>query len=281
MSNILIIYHGGCTDGFGAAYAANAKFGDGAEYYAAIHGDDALPDVTGKVVYILDFSYKREIIERMAEQAADIIILDHHESARDDIEPLIQNGTIKGQFDMTRSGAMMAWVYFHPYAYIPRLIAYIQDRDLFQHRLIDTHEVSAALRSYPMSFHVWSELMTKSRTDELRSEGKHILRYHSARVKELVSRHYIVEFDGHSVPVVNCPWFLASDVGAELAKDYPFSITFTRDVDVVRISLRSNGNYNVSRLAVKHGGGGHPGAAGFTISAGKVCPWSAGAKHGW
>lgn len=280
MSNILVIYHGNCDDGFGAAYAAWKKFGDQAEYFPGIYGEDA-PDVTGKIVYMLDFSYKREVLERMSEQAADIVILDHHKSAKEDLEPLIQNGTVKGQFDMTRSGAMMAWVYFHPGQYIPRLIAYIQDRDLWQHRLKSSREVSIALRSYPKEFDVWSDLMADRRTGELMEEGRHVLRAHDMTVQSIASNHYLVDFGGCEVLIANCPWAFASDVGAELAKDRPYSITFTRETDVVRVSLRSSGDYDVSELALAYGGGGHANAAGFTLSASKPCPWFAGAKHGW
>ena len=56
-SNVLILRHGNCSDGAGAAYAAWKKFGDSAEY-VEVHYGNPPPDVTGREVYILDFSYK-------------------------------------------------------------------------------------------------------------------------------------------------------------------------------------------------------------------------------
>ena len=60
-----VIYHKGCTDGFGAAYAAWKILGDKATYHAAAYGDSP-PDVTGKSVAIVDFSYKNDVIKKIA-----------------------------------------------------------------------------------------------------------------------------------------------------------------------------------------------------------------------
>lgn len=62
----LCIYHGpGCLDGFGAAWAVWSRWGDDVEYRAANYGQ-APPDVTGKAVLIVDFSYPLETLRAMA-----------------------------------------------------------------------------------------------------------------------------------------------------------------------------------------------------------------------
>ena len=53
----VVIYHANCNDGFGAAYGAWKLLGNRAEYFACKHGD-APPDVKGKRVVILDFSFE-------------------------------------------------------------------------------------------------------------------------------------------------------------------------------------------------------------------------------
>lgn len=50
----ICIYHGGCADGFTAAWAVWKRWPD-VEFVAGIHGDPP-PDVTGKHVLIVDFS---------------------------------------------------------------------------------------------------------------------------------------------------------------------------------------------------------------------------------
>ena len=66
----LCIYHHGCTDGFAAAWAVRKHYGDGeVEFHPGIYGE-APPDVTGRVVILVDFSYKRPVLVAMVEQAA-------------------------------------------------------------------------------------------------------------------------------------------------------------------------------------------------------------------
>lgn len=60
---ILCIYHGNCTDGFGAAWAMRHHHKVPIEFYPAVYGKEP-PDVRGRCVYMLDFSYKRGIMAR-------------------------------------------------------------------------------------------------------------------------------------------------------------------------------------------------------------------------
>ena len=60
----VVIYHADCTDGFGAAYSAWKQLGNRAEYYPCKHGTPP-PDVAGKNVVILDFSYGNQITKNM------------------------------------------------------------------------------------------------------------------------------------------------------------------------------------------------------------------------
>ena len=80
----LCIYHGNCADGFGAAYAVWKRYGEAVEFYPGVYQQDP-PDVTGRDVIMVDFSYKRPVIEQMAQDANSILILDHHKSAEEDL----------------------------------------------------------------------------------------------------------------------------------------------------------------------------------------------------
>ena len=80
--NPLVIYHGGCPDGFCAAWVAHRCYvenGQTPELYAARYGDDP-PDVVGREVLIVDFSYPRNVLESMAQQAKSIRLFDHHKT---------------------------------------------------------------------------------------------------------------------------------------------------------------------------------------------------------
>ncbi len=76
----LCIYHKNCSDGFGAALAVK-QYCDlnnfDCEFIAAQHGDEA-PDVSNKHVFIVDFSYSREVILKLEQAAQSLLVIDHH-----------------------------------------------------------------------------------------------------------------------------------------------------------------------------------------------------------
>ncbi len=257
----LIIYHAACADGFGAAWSAWKKFGDAAEYFPAHHGSEA-PDVTGRIVSIVDFSYKRSVLVRMHAQAESLIVLDHHKSAEEDLK-----GLDFAHFDLDSSGAMLAWRHWHSEVEVPELIAYVQDKDLWNWDLDQSKEVNAALASYPMDFEVWSSLDV----DQLREEGAAILRYQTQLVIEISTHVGRQQIAGHDVPCVNAP-ILQSFVGNHLAAGEAFAaIWFEREDGVRRYSLRSSPPHgiDVAEIAARFGGGGHPSASGFALLPGQ------------
>ena len=68
----LVIYHANCTDGFGAAYAAWKLLGDRADYHPAKYGE-APPDVSGKNVVVLDFSYDNATTKKLMKDAKNFL----------------------------------------------------------------------------------------------------------------------------------------------------------------------------------------------------------------
>ncbi|MBT12267.1 MAG: phosphohydrolase [Oceanospirillaceae bacterium] len=260
----LCIYHNNCADGFGAAWVVRRALGKHVEFHAANHGD-APPDVRGRTVLIVDFSYKRPVLLEMAEVATSITILDHHRSAEKDLVDL--PGNVTAEFDMDRSGAMMAWDHFFPGRTPPVLIAHIQDRDLWQFELPGTREIQACLFSYPYDFEAWDKLMHTYRSNLL-ADGKAIERKHFKDIAEFraAAQHTMV-IAGYEVPVLNVPYFYASDAGHQMAEDAPFAACYWDTPEGRTFSLRSReGGVDVSEIAARFGGGGHRHAAGFRIS---------------
>ena len=65
LKDIVVIYHDQCRDGFGAAYAAWKKFGDKASYIPR-KTQEAVPEgLESKEIYIVDYSYKKPILEEL------------------------------------------------------------------------------------------------------------------------------------------------------------------------------------------------------------------------
>ena len=68
MTRTICIYHANCADGFTAAWAVRQALGSGVEFVPAGYGDEP-PDVDDADVVIVDFSYPRAVLERMAKWA--------------------------------------------------------------------------------------------------------------------------------------------------------------------------------------------------------------------
>ncbi len=264
-SRLLVLYHGDCPDGFGAAYAAWKRYGAEADYVPVSHGEPP-PDLRGRSALLADFAYDRRTMLRLFEEADQLVVLDHHRSAESEIGDL--PGCI---FDMQRSGAVMTWEHLHPDP-APPLLQYVQDRDLWRNQLPQSDEVAAALRAKPFDFSVWDALDI----DQLQQEGRVLLAYQRRMVDRIAAHASPVEILGVRVPAVNSP-VLQSEIGDRLARGKPFAAVWWQGAgDVARWSLRSTPEgMDVSAIAVRFGGGGHRTAAGFKGSpptGGKLLP---------
>lgn len=267
----LCIYHGNCLDGFGAAWAVRHALADDVEFYKGIH-QQVPPDVKGRDVIIVDFSYKKNILEEMLKHATSITIIDHHITAEADLSDLLASGKIKGLFDMNKSGAMLAWEWFNPTDPVPKLIEHIQDRDLWQFNLKDTNEILAALSSYPFDFEEWDKFMAceNDELNKLKQDGVAINRKLLKEIKELIASGIRrMTIGGYNVPVLNAPSSYVSDAGNIMSENEPFAACYWDHASGRSFSLRSKKEgADVSEVAKQYGGGGHVNAAGFTIESG-------------
>lgn len=257
----LCIYHGNCADGFTSAWVVRRALGD-IEFHAGVYQNPP-PDVKGKDVFLVDFSYKRNVLEQIRDEAKSVTILDHHKSAQEDLAGL---EGIKQVFDMDRSGARITWDYFFPNELPPAVLLHVEDRDLWRFALEDTREIQANIFSYPYEFDVWDKLMS-SNPQKLAIEGKAIERKHFKDIAELlkvVTRRMVI--GGVNVPVANLPYIHVSDAAHQLGHNEPFAACYWDTPKGRVFGLRSNeAGMDVSEIAKLYGGGGHKHAAGFTV----------------
>jgi oligoribonuclease NrnB/cAMP/cGMP phosphodiesterase (DHH superfamily) len=263
MNKIVIIYHNNCMDGFGAAYAAWKKYGKEATYIPADY-NKPIPEVAdGCEVYIMDVSFKREEMIELNRRSKKVVVLDHHETAKENLV-----GLDFCIFDMNKSGARLSWEYFHPDTPAPFYIKYIEDRDLWRFKLKNSLAFNTAVFALPFDFEAWDKALPKKML--MMKNGEAILGYQN---KILESSHQEVNFVsifGHeNIPCVNT-FTLQSDICDSLNKKYlsPFALCYhVRKKGKVKWSIRSvPGGLNVRQFAATLGGGGHNNASGFSTS---------------
>ena len=267
---IHVLYHGSCYDGFGAAFSAWRALGDKGIVYTPCSYDqknaplEAVPD--GSEVFVVDFSFKKDALVAASKRFASLLVLDHHASAEEDLK-----GLDFCTFDMNKSGAMLAWDFFHEGTPPPRLIEFIQDRDLWKFDYPETHAIHMGLLSLPMEFAVWDKLLDDDALNELAEEGECMLRLMRQQVDNICSKATMVELEpGVKIPACNtCLYF--SEVPDRLLELYPdapyaayWSPFFKDGKPMAQWGLRSRkSGVDVSKVARLFGGGGHKPAAGF------------------
>ena len=267
-------YHAGCPDGFGAAWAVWRAWGQSARYVARGHEDvlDASAHEGEEVVFV-DIAPRNPLLCELAESAARVVVLDHHVSARDHYagDPSVEN-RIGGaghqiHFDLSHSGAVLAWQYFHPEEAPPELLRYVEDQDLWNWELAGSQAVNAAIGSYERRFDVWDTLAERP-VPELEREGEPILRAQRIEVVRSVAMAHPATLEGRRVEAVNTPHF-RSHVGHQLALRAAFGhaigLVYRTQGSRVDASVYSVGDEDVSVIAQSYGGGGHKNAAGFSV----------------
>lgn len=284
----LVIYHSPCDDGFAAAYCAWRQFKDGAEFYPTNYDKPAPMDLADRVVYILDFSYPKETMEYIFATAKHTVWLDHHKTAFESyLGELPESGLYEAKdavrtiiLDNNRSGARITWDFFHPSAVVPpRLILHVQDNDLWKFELENTKPFMRALRSYPQTFENWHEIAQDREVfyKAFVAEGIAIDRFFNRQLENIVKAttrpcEFSPLFRGLAA---NIPPMFQSEAGHMLATECgTFGLLWWQDkTGQVFCSLRSNGAYDVSKLAKAQGGGGHKNAAGFTTTMKQLQGW--------
>lgn len=263
-----ILYHANCTDGAGAALAAYLKFGGTAEYIPVQYGRPYPEMAPGSLVYLVDFSYPEQQLLEIADRAAQVVVIDHHKTAKDTLEH-IKHPHLKVWFDMEQSGAVMTWKYFHHERAVPPLLQHIQDRDLWQFKLPGSKRIHRGLGMVP-DWHDWAQYLYT--TVDLVDAGAAIIQFLNVQIDTIIShppREW--ELTGDIVPIYNLPGFLISDALAAALDKYPecqYAVGYIDMPDRIMYSLRGRKGFDTTVISSQYGGGGHPGASGFKITKG-------------
>lgn len=283
-----IIYHGGCPDGFTSVWLLQSVFPEAALHYGK-HGDEPPevdPDAT---VVIADFSYPWGLLNDLAARCDQVVVLDHHKTAQENLVDLPMN--VEVIFDMERSGARIVYdwlwdnqVHFdtidgRSLSHVEMfnfdgpeiLVDYVQDYDLWNKVLPDTEEIGAVIRSTPFEMNAWSALARRLQTSKISvvESGRAIFMNTQKVLETHVETAREIIIDGHTVLAVSIPYMFGSSIAELLCtgenEHYPFGAYYIHHPWGTQWGLRSRNEFDVSEVAERFGGGGHKNAAGFKI----------------
>jgi len=258
------IYHKHCLDGITSAWIVNRAL-DNVEFIGGSYGTlidlEAIKDAD---VYFVDFSCKRDEMLNIIEVANRVIILDHHASAEKELDGLELVEDVFLIFDMKRSGAMITWEHFYPGKGTPWVVDIVQDRDLWQFKYPNTKAITAYMFSLEQTFQEWEKLFMFGE-DQATKMGEVLETKFNKDVDSLIdSCTGEAYLEGHLINVSNVPYLYASEVGNRTVGDNRFALVYYIHKDgSYRCSLRAKDGIDVSKIAERFGGGGHPNAAGF------------------
>ena len=269
----LVLYHGrSCPDGFAAALAAWLFYEGKAEMLGLDHGDiksvTDLPALEGRAVYILDFSFDAEILRGIEERAAKLVLLDHHKSAAEKLTGFAcRCGVV--HFDMSKSGARLAWEFFQPNRVVPDLVRFVEDRDIWVWQYPESPAFLAALDMEPMDLPRWAEIaqFTPEQLTFFMARGHAMDEKFTKLCADMAEGAQPISFNGQQGLMVNAPGVFHSLVGDTLAKQSgTFALMWTAGQGgVVKVGLRSRSGFDCIPLAESMKGGGHAQACGFKM----------------
>jgi len=292
-----VMYHANCSDGFGSAFVIWLYLKEISERNSTEVGFIELPAVTyipcyflkareelnqvflskyqNKNIVMCDFSFRIVELLKIIMWSNSFLILDHHKTAEADLRHLLPALKV---FDMKRSGVGITWDYFKPDHPLPKFLAMIQDRDLWEYKIPETTPFVAYFYEQPQQFDLWEKYLSDTEVNTAIEKGEQWRQYQDMIIQQLLGTVGCVvqEIDGVMYNVLYCNTSeLKSDVGNRMLMTYPqghFSVIWDYDIykNQTLISLRSMSSVtkdpvDTSTIAKKMGGGGHKCASGVSI----------------
>lgn len=270
----VVAYHANCTDGLAAAAVVlNRLDHTHVGKFVPIQYGQPLPEAIakgGENIIFVDFCPEAEQVPEIQKLWKDWFVIDHHKS-REWIALEYPDNSV---FVDGKCGAVLAHEWFNPGQPLPEMLTYVQDRDLWQWRLLDSRAVSAALAEEDREVDRFARLLLDFDASAVITKGEILLARRTRAARSLAEKAYSVGSDyGDGFYAVNATADV-SEVCEEMLKLYPeievACAWFAIGPHEVQLSFRSRSHaphyINALGMAKYFGGGGHEHAAGAKMS---------------
>ncbi len=236
-------------------------------------------------IIVVDFSFPVADMLRLAE-GRELVWIDHHKSAMQEFAGIADDWP--GIRDLSEAACVLTWRYFFPDRPVPRAVVLVGDRDIWRWAEEDTGPFNASL--YNWDNHAYTDKLWKplleddlALVEKMTEEGRRLREVSLRRVEGLMNaRSFEVRFEGYRALAVNVKG--NGDIG-DYGRDRDYDIVYTYVDEMQAGGLMTtvtlfSARVDVSVIAKRYGGGGHPGAAGFSFPRGPS-PFPPGAEVAW
>jgi hypothetical protein len=296
-----VFYHYPCADGAFSALAVYIGFGDDDIDYIGLkttltrEEEEKLLNTiqSTHIVYLLDYMGTPWFFDEVAKRAEEVILIDHHKSAIDyfdkwrcDAERPPVPSNVETTFAHHSSACTMALRRFRgsfSSRKITTLFDYVEDNDLWHHKLKQSKEFTAGLSSlrleydYQVNPSIFTRLLALD-ANELIERGN-VMEENEKKINALLHPRLTLQLSMKdtiyccAVEIAPEDAIFTSDLGHKLAelslKEWgtPFgAVCSSAGNGMMKVSLRALGGHDSTEISKRYGGGGHAGASGFTIS---------------
>ena len=300
----ILVYHHNDLDGYAAAAAVfygmnlhackdvklNFEFRSIAfpTTWETFVNEDTEPREFSEVV-IVDYGFTennvnilKDLVEYLNYTAEHISWIDHHVTsiAAEKCLPKYDKFKFTSYINTSRSGAWLAYEYFGEMNRVPRVIKYVDDYDRWVHDYSESTLLNDAFFCTPElknpESDEWDELIGNDWSDYLNvlvEKGKIVNQYRDQLAeshKKFAYEVTIKGFEQYSAVALNDRG--NSKCFGDLVKQYQICILYHENKPgEIAMSLYSDPAFveagvDVSSIALKHNGGGHPGASGCSMS---------------
>jgi len=228
----------------------------------------------GDTVYVVDFSFTYEEMLWLNNNC-ELTWIDHHRSAMENLNDL----NFRGLRRIGTAACLLCWEYLYPNRPIPYFVKLLSDYDVWNHKNPDVLAFQYGIRLHENTrpgSSIWTDYfndssdwaLEKTAVQKTIANGQLILEYETAQnAKYAASMAYEAEFESYRAIVINKPFSNSKIFDSVYDSDkHDIMIIFgcKEPGTPYKYSLYCNKpEIDVSKLAVKYGGGGHKGAAGF------------------
>lgn len=277
-----IFYHHPCVDGnmgFVIAKQYYEKLGKEVKYEPCGIGKINIDGIENECILFIDITVNKQIMVKLMEKNK-ILILDHHKTAMENLKDIPEANKV---FDMKKSGATLAWNYFHPTEEAPLVVKYVEDRDIWTRKLKNNELFYAWFYKLPSTYeeyvkyfdnNLFSDAIGLNTNEETELVGtkagnyRQVDEYYIKEALNYTSTPQFLEIGDKYYYVANTnSMVLKSEIGNLLFEKYKlidFSCVTSNNMNNTHISLRSIPTAaDVGEVAKVYGGGGHSEASGI------------------